>query len=215
MSKRNINANLLFYCGAMGNGKTTNLIGSWFAYRNAGFPVAVGKPLIDIKGDTKIIARNGQSIECDFLISEDDSIFNIIMKKFFDVDVIMVDEVQFLKSHHIDDLARLVYEEGKTVICYGLLTDSMENLFEGSRRLIEVGAEIEKLTIPCECGRNRTHNLRLVNGVPVFDGEQVVIDGSDAKVVYKSMCGCCYFKNRRVLTRNIDSDQIVMSGFEE
>ena len=216
MDEININASLLFYCGPMGSGKTTNLISSWFAHRNAGFLTIVGKPVIDTKGNDRVIARNGQFIDTDFLVGENDSVFDVVKNKFPDVDVIMIDEAQFLKAHHIDDLARLVYEEDKIVICYGLLTDFMGNLFEGSRRLIEVGAEMTRLTIPCKCRRaSRIHNLRKVNGVPVFDGEQVVIDGSSGVVEYESMCGKCYFKNRRrVLTRKLDSEQCVIPGFE-
>lgn len=214
--KREINAKLLFYCGAMGNGKTTHLISTWFAYMNANFNTVVFKPSDDVKGDTKVIARNGQSIETDYLIAFDTDIFDLVKTYFKNADVIIIDEAQFLMKHHIDELARLVYEENKIVICYGLLTDYREDLFEGSRRLIEVGAEIEKINIPCECGRDRTHNLRLVNGEAVFDGEQILIDGTNAEVKYKSMCGSCFNKRRSLsLKKKIDSSQFVIPGFED
>ena len=215
-TKREINAKLVFYCGAMGNGKTTHLISNWFAYTNANFNTVVFKPSVDVKGDTKIIARNGQSIETNYLINLNTNIFELVKDNFKECDVIIVDESQFLKKHHIDELVSLVYLENKIVICYGLLTDYREELFEGSKRLIEVGAEIEKINIPCECGRDRTHNLRLINDVPVFEGEQIAIDGTDAEVTYQSMCGGCFNKRRFLsLRRGIDSSQLVISGFED
>ena len=42
----------------------------------------------------------------------------------------------------------------------------------------------------CECLGAATRNVRFVNGEPVFEGEQVAIDGKD-KVTYVSMCRKC------------------------
>ena len=210
MSKR-IVSKLIFNAGAMGVGKTSSLIGTHYAYKDAGFKILLGKPMIDSKGDTKVEARNKQCLETDFLIGENDNIADIIWERFEDADVIIIDEVQFLKRHHIDELADLVYKENKLVICYGLLTDFQEKMFDASMHLIEVGAELKRLTIPCECGRDRTHNLRLVNGVPTFTGNQIEIDGANNVIEYVSMCGAC-FNKRRVL-RRVDPEQYVFDGF--
>ena len=223
MKRNELIARLVFYCGAMGNGKTANLIGTYYAMTQSNFPTAIIKPIVDTKGDTRVVARSGQCLETDFLIGEDDNICDkldeYLLKYNKELSVIIVDEAQFLKEHHVDELASLVYDKGYVVLCYGLLTDFKEKLFEGSKRLIEVGAEIIKLTIPCECGRDRTHNLRLVNGKPVFDGEQVVIDGANDRVEYKSMCGFCYNDSRaeiraKIRARRLTNEQIVIPGFD-
>ena len=143
MSKR-IVSKLIFNAGAMGVGKTSSLIGTHYAYKDAGFKILLGKPMIDSKGDTKVEARNKQCLETDFLIGENDNIADIIWERFEDADVIIIDEVQFLKRHHIDELAELVYKENKLVICYGLLTDFQEKMFDASIHLIEVGAKLNK-----------------------------------------------------------------------
>lgn len=213
MSKT-IVSRLIFYGGAMGVGKTSSLIGIHYAYKSAGFNILLGKPKIDSKGDSKVEARNKQCLETDFLISDNDNIADIIWEKYPDADVIIIDEVQFLKRHHIDELAELVYKENKLVICYGLLTDFQEKMFDASMRLIEVGAELKRLTIPCMCGRDRTHNLRMVNGVATFDGEQIEIDGASDVIEYVPMCGACYGKHKSRALRRYDSNQVVLDEFK-
>jgi thymidine kinase len=37
--------------------------------------------------------------------------------------------------------------------------------------------------------------MRVINDVPVFDGEQVAIDGDD--VSYRSVCARCYLKTQK------------------
>ena len=42
--------------------------------------------------------------------------------------------------------------------------------------------------------------MRLKNGIPVFEGEQRVIDDERARennIEYKSVCGECYLKTRK------------------
>ena len=42
----------------------------------------------------------------------------------------------------------------------------------------------------CECMDGATRNVRFINGMPIFQGEQVAIDGED-EVTYISMCRNC------------------------
>jgi thymidine kinase len=57
----------------------------------------------------------------DFLIDADDDIRNLLD----DVacDCLLVDEVQFLQPHHIDELWELAVLHNIPVICYGLRAD--------------------------------------------------------------------------------------------
>jgi len=62
--------------------------------------------------------------------------------------------------------------------------------FPGSRRLLEIAHSLEELKTICRCGRKAIFNARLVDGVFVFDGDQVAID--QGHVTYQSLCGGCY-----------------------
>lgn len=90
------------------------------------------------------------------------------------------------------------------VICYGLRTDFQSNLFEGSKRLLELADELEELVTICSCGKRAKFNSRYVNGKFTLTGTSVLIDGSDEKVEYKPICGKCYLENKmKVLEKKL------------
>ena len=183
---------LTFYYGAMGCGKTSELLRSRHSKIEDGFRVVVMKPYIDKKGGSYIVARDENKIKVDFLIKEKDNIYMDISKYLVDnnLDYILVDEAQFLTEKHVDELADVVDILGINVICYGLKIDFMGSLFEGSKRLLELADNIKEIKRQCSCGRKKMFNMRIVAGSPVFDGKQVAIDGLDAE--YKAMCRYCY-----------------------
>lgn len=109
-----------------------------------------------------------------------------------DVACVLVDEAQFLNVAHISQLYRLAKVHDISVICYGLRRDFQTKLFEpGTKRLLEVADNIEKLPTMCTCGVQAEFNTRRVDGSYVFDGDQVAIEDGTV-VVYDSLCGACY-----------------------
>lgn len=62
------------------------------------------------------------------------------------------------------------------ILCYGLRTDFQMVGFPGSTRLLEIADDIEELKTICKCGSKATQNMRLLNGKPIFSGDQIVID---------------------------------------
>lgn len=213
----------VFVKGVMKSGKTTMLQSTHFDVTSAGLSALVIKSSKDTKGKDYIVSRIGIKTKVNYLIDEDTNIFNLINYYLSNIndklDYIFVDEVQFLEVHHIEELHRLVYETGINVFCYGLLTDFQEGMFDASKRLITIGAELVNLYIPCDCGRNTaTHNMRLVDGEPLFEGEQVEIDGSKNNISYIAKCYCCYSEARakvKGLTRvKYDPNQFVLDEFK-
>jgi len=85
------------------------------------------------------------------------------------------------------------------VLCYGLRADAFGHVFPGSLRLFEIADKIEEMKAICKCGNKATFNLRLnkINEeyIPVFEGEQIAIDGIDSE--YDSVCRRCYKKLRK------------------
>ena len=103
---------------------------------------------------------------------------------------ILVDEAQFLERHHVEELTDICDDLDITVMCYGLRADFLDNLFPGSAALFAYADVIEEMKTICECMDGATRNVRFVDGKPVFEGEQVAIDG-EGKVTYVSMCRKC------------------------
>jgi thymidine kinase len=93
------------------------------------------------------------------------------------VDYLICDEAQFYTPTQVEQLARVVDEMGVDVFAFGITADFRATLFPGSQRLIELADRVQELQVQalCWCGRRATHNARVVDGVMVVEGEQVVV----------------------------------------
>ena len=193
-------AKLYFRYGAMNSGKSTALLQAAFNYEERGHQVLLAKPAIDTKGDRDIVSRLGVIREVDFTIGPDSSVREgferhrrlVVERSGRDVSCLLVDEAQFLNSDQIDDLLRIALIDGVPVLAYGIRTDFQTVAFPGSRRLLEIAHSLEELKTICRCGRKAIFNARLIDGLFVFDGDQVAIDGE--AVTYESLCGVCYLE---------------------
>ena len=90
---------------------------------------------------------------------------------------VVADEVQFYETAAIDVLACAVDERDLDVACFGLMADFAGRLFPGSARLVELADVLVPLPLPvlCWCGKPARMNARLVDGVVVMEGEQVLL----------------------------------------
>jgi thymidine kinase len=110
------------------------------------------------------------------------------------VDYLICDEAQFYTREQVEQLARLVDEMGLDVFAFGITADFRATLFPGSQRLIELADRVQELQVEalCWCGRRATHNARVVGGVMVVEGEQVVVGdtspASSGLVEYEVLC---------------------------
>ena len=190
---------LYFRYGAMNSGKSTNLMQVAYNYEERGMKVIILKPKVDKKGGNTLISRLGVNRQVDLMVSEEDNVFEIIenyLKEDRQIDCILVDEDQFMKSEQIDELFQIAIKLDIPIICYGLRTDIKMDGFEGSARLLLLAHSIEEMKTICACGQKAIFNGRKINGRFVFEGEQIAIDEQD-DVKYESLCGDCYYKYKQ------------------
>ena len=101
----------------------------------------------------------------------------------------------FFTEKQIDQLRRIVDELEVPVLCFGLRTDFLTRLFEGSRRLFEVADSISEIKTICECGNKAIVNARIdESGKVVTEGGQIMLGGNDS---YIAMCHRCYIRGIR------------------
>jgi len=189
-------AKLSFKYGAMNSGKSDTLIKTAYNYTERGLNIATIKPSIDTKGEEYIIARGGTSRKVDILADSETNIRTEVHRFIGEqalkaLHCVLIDESQFLDEVQIDQLLSLAKKDEISVIAFGLRTDFQTHLFPGSRRLLEVADNIEKLSTMCRCGRQAELNIRIVDGQYQFVGEQVAIDG-EGTVTYDSLCANCF-----------------------
>ncbi|EPD85037.1 thymidine kinase [Microbacterium laevaniformans] len=192
-------AKLYFRYGAMNSGKSTALLQAAFNYEERGQHVLLAKPEIDTKGADQISSRLGVERQVDFLIAPDADLRALVVEHAARYDgrvaCLLIDEAQFLTPAQVDDLLRIVVDDGIPALAYGIRTDFQTRAFPGSARLLELAHSLEELKTICRCGRKALFNARLVGGRFVFDGDQVAIDElSHEKVTYESMCAECYLR---------------------
>lgn len=187
---------LYFRYGAMGCGKTMQLLQVAFNYEERGQKVCVMKPATDTKNDNKLLTRIGPERETDFCFKKNDDLFDFV-KKFGKVDCVLVDEAQFLTKEQVDQLLMITIKLHIPVMTYGLrLNFRMEDGgFDGATRLLQVAHDIEEIKTICECGHKATLNCRFLNGKMVTDGPDVLIDDGKSKIEYRALCPACFFKN--------------------
>jgi thymidine kinase len=102
---------------------------------------------------------------------------------------IICDEVQFYAPGQIDYLAELA-DNAVDILAFGLMTDFRSELFPGSKRLIELGAKLERIQTEsrCWCGHAAMFNARVIDGVVVYEGPQVLVGDIGGKVGYLVLC---------------------------
>ena len=188
---------LYFKYGVMGSSKTAQALMCRYNYLTKGFKVFLFKPKTDtrcvINGVPMVSTRIGLKSEC-LEFEEKDSFIDLCKK--YDIlhpdCVIIIDEAQFLTKLQVNELKDI--SQHVPVLCYGLLTNFKTELFEGSKRLVEIADSIAEIKAVCKCGRKATVNARIVNNKIVTEGEEVEI-GADEK--YESMCYACFLKRKQ------------------
>ena len=192
---------LYFRYAVMNAGKSTQLLQIAYDYEHNNHKrVLVLKPGNDTKEGWYVISRleNGQiKRKSDFLIDVNGPEGTLYQRIEAEMGanppaVILIDEAQFLSRANVWDLTRVVTYLDVSVICFGLKVDAFGNPFEGSSVLFALAQDVEEVTTRAICRLSRkprkaTIHLRLVDGVPVFAGEQVAIE-NDADIRYMPVC---------------------------
>ena len=181
-------AQLYFYYSAMNAGKSTTLLQSSFNYKERGMEPQIYTAAIDNRYEVgKVTSRIGLEAPARIFNNETDlkaDVLELLKEK--KVDCILVDESQFLSKQQVDQLTQVVDELKIPVLCYGLRTDFLGELFEGAQYLLAWADKLIELKTVCHCGRKANMVLRTdENGKAIADGDQVQIGGNDR---YVSMC---------------------------
>lgn len=188
-------AKLYFKYGAMGSSKTAQALITKFNYEERGMKVWLIKPEIDTRDGSNVCKSRIGLKETVELIKKESNIYQMLLQHNKEtVDVIIVDECQFLSENQVDQLGEIVNEFDIPVLCFGLRTDFRTKLFPGSRRLFEIAESISEIKTICECGRKATVNARIdQDGNVLTEGEQILIGGNES---YIAMCYKCWMNKK-------------------
>lgn len=185
-------AKLYFHYSSMNAGKSTALLQANHNYFERGMKTLLFTAKLDVReGEGIISSRIGIRKEA-LVFDSDDDLFNIIKNedKIVGLGCIFVDEAQFLKKEQVEQLTRVVDQLNIPVLSYGIRTDFLGEVFEGSQFLMAWADEIKEIKTICHCGKKATMNARIdQNGRMETHGKQIEIGGNER---YISLCRYCF-----------------------
>ncbi|WP_114226729.1 MULTISPECIES: thymidine kinase [Sphingomonas] len=190
-------AKLYFYYAAMNAGKSTTLLQADFNYRERGMETMLWTAAHDDRAGTGRIASRLEIGAEAYVYRPDTNLRDAVLDelKARQLHCVLVDEAQFLTHEQVLELCGLADEFNIPVLCYGLRTDFLGQLFPGSAALLALADALIELKAVCECGRKATMNLRVdETGHAVAAGAQTEIGGNDR---YVALCRRHFFERLR------------------
>ncbi|MCR8969178.1 thymidine kinase [Facklamia sp. 7083-14-GEN3] len=185
-------AKFYFKYGAMNSGKSIEIIKVAHNYEEQNKAVQIYTSAIDNRDGVGIVSSRTGFNRKAIPISDEDNFYEMIKASHQKnrLYCVLVDEAQFLRKHHIIELAQVVDELNIPVMAFGLKNDFTNELFEGSKYLLLYADKIEEIKTICWfCHKKATMNLRFLDGEPVYEGDQIQIGGNEA---YLPVCRKCY-----------------------
>ena len=185
-------AGLEVIVGSMFSGKSEELIRRVKRAIIARRAVQVFKPAIDDRfGADLVRSHDGDS----FVARPVRSSAEISRSVEPETSVVGIDEVQFFDAG-IVDVVRSLVASGRRVICAGLDLDFRGEPFGPVPVLLALAERVDKLEAICVvCGEAATRTQRIVNGVPAFFDDPIIVIG--AQEAYEARCRGCHEVPRR------------------
>jgi thymidine kinase len=169
---------LRFSFGTMGSGKSTVALQIHHNLQEANLR-GILLTRLDREGG-RVSSRLGVSSDA-VEVSPTMDLFQMA-KSMHRLDYLVCDEAQFYSPTQVDQLARVVDDLDVDVFAFGLITDFRGELFDGTKRLLEMADERVAMQVEarCWCGVRATHNARLVNDEVVYEGDVVVVGDTES-----------------------------------
>ncbi len=181
-------AQLYYRYSTMNAGKSIEVIKVAYNYEERGKRAWLLTPAVDNRSGKSglITSRVGLQREAT-IVDDSTNILELFMKENEEnpIDCVIIDECQFLRKHHVQELVEIVDSFNVPVLAYGLKNDFRNELFEGSYYMLVYADKIEEIKTICWCGRKATMVARVVDGKFVKQGEQILVGGND---MYVSLC---------------------------
>ncbi|KRL14275.1 thymidine kinase [Schleiferilactobacillus perolens DSM 12744] len=174
-------AQLFFRYGAMNSGKSIEILKVAHNYEEQNKPVVLMTSHLDTRSGEGVIASRIGLHRPALPILDDTNIFAVADAQPVKPACVLIDEAQFLKRDQILQACRVVDDLGIPVMAFGLKNDFRNELFEGSKYLLLFADKIEEMKTICWfCNHKATMNLRVHDGQPVYEGEQIMIGGNES-----------------------------------
>ncbi len=159
--------------------------------------VQVFKPAIDDRFGVEVVRSHDGDSFVARPVRASDEVLPLVAPE---TTVVGIDEVQFFDPG-IVGVVRSLVAGGRRVICAGLDLDFRGEPFGPVPVLLALAEKVDKLEAICVvCGEPATRTQRIVDGVPAFYDEPIIVIG--AKEAYEARCRGCHEVPRRAEARD-------------
>jgi thymidine kinase len=169
--------------GSMFSGKTDELIRRLRRATIARQKVQVFKPVIDNRYRVDKVTSHAGTVFDAIPVTCSDDILQILDSE---TSVVGIDEAQFFDAGIVSIAQRLANQHVRVIVA-GLDTDFRGEPFGCIPTFMAIAEQVDKLQAICMvCGESASRTQRLVNGLPAFYDDPVVIVG--ASEMYEARC---------------------------
>ncbi len=174
-------------CGSMFAGKTEELLRRIKRAEYAKQKIVMFKPLMDNRySEDEVVSHNKNSYKSINIDHARDMLEHVTK----DIDIVAIDEVQFLDDEVIDIIDYFASKK-KRVICTGLDKDFRGEPFTFMPKLLSTAEFVTKLSAICViCGDSATRTQRIVNGKPAKYTDPLILLGAEEN--YEPRCRQCH-----------------------
>ena len=173
-------AQLFFEYGVMASGKSIEILKVAHNYSQQNRKVLLLTSSLDDRTHVgEISSRVGMKHDAGVIYPDTD--IELLVSNMNELPaIVLIDEAQFMNRTQVLQLTRIVDVMNIPVMAFGLKNDFSNHLFPGSEALLIFADKLEEIKTLDTFGTNKaTMNLRIHNGQPVYEGEQVEIGGDE------------------------------------
>ena len=200
--------------GVMKSSKTANMLMTAHNYLEKGVQPILIKPEVDSRsGNGTIESRIGIKEKADYIVVNDkhgkERAGYIFETAISNNEPILLDECQFFEESFIKTLCELAHSynndsEDISIMAYGLLTNFMGKLFDGSKVWLENADNIREIKTVCAfCNHKAVYNALFKDNKLVVENDSDIVIGDDE---YRSLCPYHYLKFKNESLRNWHGD---------
>lgn len=182
-----MSSKLYFWYWAMWAGKSMEIAKVYHNYTSRWLQVIVFNSALDNRfNDWKVSSRSWISVSANTFDRNTSFRKEIDIEWVNEISCVLIDEAQFLTSDQVEELAYISCNSGIPIMCYGLKTTFTWELFEWSKRLLELAQSIEEIKTICWCEKKATMNARINDKWDIIKTGKTIDIGWDDK--YISLC---------------------------
>lgn len=186
--------------GTIKSMKSSHLLSLAYSYEQQGRNFICLKPNTDTRDIGHIRSSDGKEREC-YMLGENDDLIKLIVEhkdkhNIDHLDAIFIDECQWLSQENLNQIIWLSAELRFNFLCYGLYSDYKGTPFSATTLLMAFAKDTQEIsaTLCTYCKSKAKMNLRLDNGIPVFEGDSNIPDVDVKESSYVPVCPNCFIK---------------------